>query len=405
MPIGIEDIELLRKGQPPEDRELLKEMTLGGDAWLDFIREHYLENHILDGGSKVKVFVGLEGSGKTHLMRFIQKEALDLGYQTVYISLYEMERRVSDIVNLYKRFAASIDHDRLLIGLCKLAGKELGYSEDRYDGTEPILPILVEQGGLNQWEARNVIIERISRIIRESDLSPSFNIFTYQLLAEKLTGEERHTGEICWKWLAGERLEPLEKRAVKLYDRLTRANARIWLYSLIRLVRLSGSSGVVLFIDNLEAMTQRDPETRRYRYTPNAIKDTCELFRQLIDAAELLEYFFVVMAGRPEILTDERRGLKSYEALWMRLQTGLVPSERFNRYADIIDCIQLIKTLGGYEEFARQVDSNLREIISNRGYNLRYHDNPPLETTSVLRERIAEIAFMIEKEGGEDADI
>lgn len=405
MPIGIEDIELLRKGQPPEDSELLKEMTLGGDAWLDFLYEHYLENHILDGGSKVKVLVGAEGSGKTHLIRNIQKEALDLGYQTVYISLYDMERRVSDIVNLYKRFAASIDRERLAIGLCQRVGKELGYSEDQYDGKQPILPILVEKEGLNQAEARREIRIAVSRIIRNSDLSPSFNVFTAQILNNNLIGEEGVHSEICWKWFAGEKLEPLEKRATKLYDRLTRANARVWLYSLIRLVRLSGSSGVVLLIDNLEATTQRVPETNRYRYTPNAIKDTCELFRQLIDAAELLEHFFVVMAGRPEILTDEHRGLKSYEALWMRLQTGLVPSEGFNRYADIIDTGQLIKKLGGVEEFAKQVDLLLREIIQNNGFQLHYREIPPLKTSSLLRKRIAETAFMIEQKGGEDADI
>jgi len=405
MSIGIEDIELLRIGQPPKDPAFLNEITLGDEVWLDFIKEHYLENFIFNKGSKVKVLVGPEGSGKTHLMRSIQHRALDLGYQTVYISLLDMERRLSDIINLYKRFAVDIDRDNLLTGLCKRVGQELGYSEDKYDGTEPILPILVENEGLNRMEARSEIRKAVKRAFRDSDLSPSFNVFIYRLLADKLTGEEGRTDAICWKWFSGERLEPIEKRTVKLYDRLTRANARVWLYSLIHLVRLSGSSGLVLLVDNLEAMTQRDPENNRYRYTPNAIKDTCELFRQLIDAAELLEHFFMLMAGRPEILADERRGLKSYEALWMRLQTGLVSSEGFNRYADIIDSGKMIEKMGGDEEFAKQVDSNLREIIINSGYNLRFRDITPLETPSELRRRIAETANMIVQEGGDDANI
>ena len=405
MPIETEDIELLRIGQPPKDPILLNEMTLGSDIWLDFIKEHYLENFILDKGSKVKVIVGPDGSGKTHLMHYIQHEADSLGYQTVYISLLDMERRLTDIINLYKRFARDIDREKLLTGLCKRVGQKLGYYEDKYDGTEPILPILVENEGLNRMEAMSAIRKAVKRAFSNSDLSPSFNVFTYQLLAEKLTGDQSPSVEICWKWLKGQRLEPIEKRATKLYDRLTQANARVWLYSLIHLVRLSGSSGLVLLIDNLEAMTQRDPETNRYHYTPNAIKDTCELFRQLIDAAELLEHFFVVMAGRPEILADERRGLKRYEALWMRLQTGLVPSEQFNRYADIIYSDKLIEKLGGDKEFARQVDSNLRETIKNRGYVLHFSNKPPLTTPSELRRRIAETANMIEHEGGNDAEI
>lgn len=403
MPIGMEDIQLLRRGMPPKDPEFLREMTLGGGIWLDFIKEHYLENFIIDKGSKVKIVVGSEGSGKTHLLRYVQQEALNLGYQTIYICLLDQEKKVSDIINLYKIFAKNINREKLLAGLCRQVGKELGYSEHEYNGTHPILPVLVENEGLNRMEARREIRIAVGKVIRKSDLSPSFNVFVSRLLANKLTGEEGHSGDICWKWFTGEKLESIEKREVKLHDRLTRANARVWLYSLIRLVRLSGSSGLVLLIDNLETMTARDPDTNRYRYTPSAIKDTCELFRQLIDATELLEYFFVVIAGRPEILTDERRGLKSYEALWMRLQTGLVEYEQFNRFADITDSDKMIENLGGGEEFSRNIDAKLRELVNNSRYTLRYRETKAIETPSLIRSRIMELAHMIVEDGGEDA--
>lgn len=402
MSIKAEDIKLLCQGQPPDDYALLDEMTLGRDAWLDFVKGYYLKNYILNGGSKVKLLIGPEGWGKTHLLRFIQADAKKLGYQTVFISLQDQKKPLN-IVDLYKQCASSIDQDLLLAGLCRRIGEELGYSLDEYKGDKPILPILIEKGQERTKAARS-IRETVTKINKESDLSPSFNVFLYNLLASRLIGKSDKTVEVCWKWFKGNKLEPYEKQSSYLFDKLNRINARVWLYSLIRLVQLSGSSGLVLLIDNLDVMTQRDPETRRYRCTPNAAKDIYELLRQLIDAAELLEYFFVVIAGRPEILSDERRGLQSYEALWMRLQTGLISSEHFNRFADMVYVERLIRDRGGIDKFAKDANDRLREIIKENGLVLKYKDIPPLETESPLRQRLSETANMVMK-GGEDANL
>ncbi|MCD6578752.1 DUF2791 family P-loop domain-containing protein [bacterium] len=402
MSIKSEDIKLLCQGQPPDDYTLLDEMTLGHNAYLDFVEEHYLKNYILSGGSKVKLLVGPEGWGKTHLLRFIQNSAEKLGYQTVFISLQDQKKPLN-IVDLYKQCASSVDQDLLSAGLCQRVGKELGYSEDKYKGDEPILPTLIEEG-LTRGEAIREIRKAVKRITRESDLSPSFNVFIYNLLASSLIGNTNKMDEICWKWFKGEKLEYYEKKSSHLFDKLNRINASVWLYSLIRLVQLSSSSGLVLLIDNLDAITQRDPETQRYRCTPNVGKDIYELFRQLVDATELLEYFFVLIAGRPEILSDERRGLKSYEALWMRLQTGLISSEHFNRFADMVDIERLIRDVGGIDKFAKDANDRLREIIEKNNLDLKYKNTPSLKTESPLRQRLSETANMITK-GGEDVNL
>lgn len=404
MPIKAEDIKLLCQGQPPKYYTLLDEMTLGRDAYLDFVEGHYLKNYILNGGSKVKLVVGPEGWGKTHLLRFIQNNAKKMDYQTVSISLQD-QKKALNIVDLYKQCASSVDQDLLSAGLCRQAGKELGYSEDKYNGIKPILPILMEEEGLTRVEAKREIRKTVKKITRESDLSPSFNVFVYDLLADRLSNNSSKGDEVYWKWFKGGKLEYYEKKSSHLFDKLNRINARVWLYSLIRLVQLSGSSGLVLLIDNLDVITQRDSETQRYRCTPNATKDIYELFRQLVDAAELLEYFFVVIAGRPEILSDERRGLKSYEALWQRLQTGLIPSEHFNRFADMVYVERLIRDMGDIDKFAKDANDHLREIVGKNGLVFKYKNTPPLKTESPLRQRLSETANMIELKGGEDVDL
>ena len=60
------DLQNLRQGIPPASVELLSAMTLGREHWLDRFKEHYLKNYIASGGSKVKVLIGREGTGKTH---------------------------------------------------------------------------------------------------------------------------------------------------------------------------------------------------------------------------------------------------------------------------------------------------------------------------------------------------
>jgi len=405
MSIKPEDIKLLCQGQPPKDYDLLDEMTLGNDAWLDFVEGHYLKNYILNGGSKVKLLIGPEGNGKTHLLSFIRNDAKKMGYQTVSVSLQDQEK-VLNIVDLYKRCALSVDQELLTAGLCRQVGIELGYPEDKYNEDKPILSILMEEEGLTRGEAGKEIRKAVKKITIESDLSPSFHVFVYNLLADRLIGNSNKIDEVCWKWFKGNKLEPTEKKIVHLFDKLNRINARVWLYSLIRLVQLSGSKGLVLLIDNLDAMTQRDDETRRYCYTPNATKDIYELLRQLVDAVELLEYFLVVIAGRPELLSDERRGLKSYEAIWQRLQTGLISSEHFNRFADMVDVKRLIEDAGGMDKFADNVNDRLRKIIKDNGLAFKDEKLLPIKTESKLRERISETAKMINlKGGGGDVDL
>ncbi len=404
MPISQNDINLLKQGQPPEDPELIEKMTIGRDKWLDIITNHYLNIYIRNGGSKVKFLIGAEGFGKTHLLRFVEKEAKRLGYQSVFLKLKDEEKKVLNIVELYKQCAASINRDELAKGLCRRIGNELGYSENEYNGDKPILPLLIEKEGLNRGEAMREIRKTIKNMIRKGDLSPSFNVFVFELLRDRLIGPSGATSQVYWKWFIGEKLDRVEKKNSHLFDILYRASARVWLYSLIQLVRLSGSTGLILLIDELEVMTERNPETNRYRYTPNAVKDICELFRQLIDASELLEYFFVLIAGRPAILSNERRGLKSYEALWMRLQTGLAPIEHFNPYADMVNIEQLIDDIKGVNEFSKRANERLRQIIKDSGLSLKYTDSPSIETQSSLRQRIAETANMISLKGGNDAN-
>jgi len=114
MEITTKDHSLLKEGKPPESKELLLEMTLGKEKWLDVIAEYYLQNYINNGGSKVKILIGKEGTGKTHLLKFLEYTAKEFGYNSIYFSAKDISGKINDISNFYKIIANRIDEEQLI---------------------------------------------------------------------------------------------------------------------------------------------------------------------------------------------------------------------------------------------------------------------------------------------------
>lgn len=388
MKIEQQDIEDLRSGQPPLNEELLAKMTLGRELWLNGFKEHYLEKYIATGGSKVKVLVGSAGTGKTHLLSCIELDAKNLGYQTVYLSA--LDYSLNDLPGLYRAIVKEIDKERIVQGLCCYVATVLGYGEDRYDGTQPLAPMLYDKLG------RDLAVHEIKKAAGEAfkdvDFGPSFKAFAYGAINNRMINGNETDIDLALKWLSGEKLERREKQALHLFEGLQKTNARYWLNSLINLLTIAGIKGLVVAIDDLEAMTERSDQTKRFVYSTNAIKDVCELFRQLIDDGELLNNFLLLLAGRREMIEDEKRGFKSYEALWMRLQTGLVPSERFNPLADIVDTDKHLQANG--DNFPVRVNTRLRELFREIDLKLEYKGLPDLSKYSNLQARVIEAVSM-----------
>ena len=396
MSLIMTDLEQLQQGLPPLDNTLLEEMTLANELWLEKFKTHYLDNYLPLGGSKVKILVGSAGSGKTHLLRMVKKYAQDMGYLTVLLNMRETDLKFSDMVRLYQTIAGNINQE-LLRGLCRKVAEELGYSIEEYDGSGSILPLLMEKEGLNRQKAIREVRKKAQIVFSNSDLSPAFQIFAYSIVRQRMVEEEDNFIDDCWKWFKGNKLEIVEKKRTKLFDRLTKPNARVWLYSLIRLIRLAGKTGAIFLVDNLEFITERDPQTNRLYYTPNAIKDTFELIRQLIDDGEVLPNFLLVLSGRREILDDELRGLLSYRPLLDRLETGLVKIDQFNPFADIVDMDEHLKMAGG-SEFAEQAARKLLGILQQNGFRLGAKKIKLPKNTGELRRQIMETALLAEKE-------
>ncbi len=145
----------------------------------------------------------------------------------------------------------------------------------------------------------------------------------------------------------------------------------------------------------MDVLTQRHTDSGKFFYSKNAVADVYEIIRQLIDDTETLEYCLFILGGRRSIIEDYDRGFRSYDALWIRLQTGLVGSEKFNSLADLIDVDKHLQTQQENQQFLNQVYKKLHTLLSD---NMDLSDasiRPPLpnnylENYTPLQQRVIE---------------
>ena len=95
-----------------------------------------------------------------------------------------------------------------------------------------------------------------------------------------------------------------------------------------------------------------------------------------------MKYVMFIFGFDRELMDNENFGLKSYQALWMRIQNEIV-GEQFNRFADIIDMDRL-----GHEIFDTESLRNLaQKLVMIAGENGAEASMPDDETLMELLER------------------
>lgn len=189
----------------------------------------------------------------------------------------------------------------------------------------------------------------------------------FALACSMLTGSilgypilEEQNQELLLAWLEGDRSIKLSQlRAMDFYpSRITKYNARHMLRSLAELVRMGGFSGLFITIDDMEVLISRS-SLEPVHYTKMKREDTYESIRQLIDDIDSMKNIMFVYAFDREMIDNENAGLKSYQALWMRIQNEIV-GERFNRFADMVDLDRLAA-----QEYSPEVIVSISESLSH----------------------------------------
>ena len=336
-----EDVRSLVQGRPPKSTDVLRRLTVGMDTQTDFLRDKYLKDYIPKGGSKIKFVTGRSGSGKTHFSAVMRQEAEELGYLTVSFSAKDVW--LHDFREIYLEVLRQCDPERVLRRCANRIISEMGYQPDQIPEGGNLIDHLSEKGesdALSKGEIRSYLREFFTRNPRlDNNFAGACSLLTGGILGHPLLEESNY--ELLMAYLLGDKTVKLSQiRALGLSPlRITRYNARNLLRSLSEVVRIAGYQGLFIVIDDLEKLLDRSTDAA-IRYTKLRRDDAYESIRALIDDIDSMRHVIFFLCFDRELTDDENYGVKSYQALWLRIQNEVV-STRLNRFADIIDMDRL----------------------------------------------------------------
>jgi len=333
----------LKKGEAPGNREILQEMSVGSDFILDFWKEKYFANYLARGGSKIKFLTGRTGSGKTHFLELLAIEVENMGY--IPVSLSGREIWIHDFKEIY----IAILHQVKLLECLRLCSyeviRQLGYQPETIPEGISFADFLSSQGSLDPLTKRE-IRQQLEKLFLANPLVDNNFALACAMLTGGILGYptlEETSHKLLMLWLEGSREAKLSslRRLGLSPSKITKYNARHMLRSLVEVCCLAGYKGLLISIDNLEVLLSAD-HAENIRYTRLKREDAYESIRELIDEIDTLKHTMFVFSFDRALMDDETKGLKSYQALWMRIQNE-IEGTRFNRFADIVDLDRLIE--------------------------------------------------------------
>lgn len=330
----------------------------------DFWEEKYLQEYIRDGGSKIKFVTGRKGSGKTYFLQLLNELAQKRDYKTVQFSARDIW--MHDFREIYIEVFRQCD----IMDCLEAAGRhliaEMGF--DHRDIPEGMRFIdYLSQNGMGDALTKREIRAQLKQLFLDNPLLDNNFALACSMLAGSILGYpvlEEQNREMLLAWLEGDRTVKLSQlRTMGFYpSRITKYNARHMLRSLAEIIRMGGHSGLFITIDDLEILVSRS-SLEPIHYTKMKREDTYESIRQLIDDIDSIKNIMFVYAFDRDLIDDENAGLKSYQALWMRIQNEIV-GERFNRFSDMVDMDRLAA-----QEYTPEVVMAMSESLAGRQKN------------------------------------
>ncbi len=275
-----EIITALRKGVPPEKGAEL--YSVGRKDLLAYFNQTFGELHN-KGISDIKFVSGDWGRGKSHFLDLIRDVALTHNF----------------VVSKVELKSGEVSFDQLPLVIQRIIDN-LVTSHVKENGLEALL---------NEWsqrtseETENALFKALENEGIDGDMR--LKLVEYRRCRNALGGPQYEKCLQIMRWFEGR-----ETRT------RTWTNVPRFLKSIIKFVRHIGYSGLVVLLDEAEAITSLSRITR--------VDLANENVRQVIDNDQATKYFYLVFASTPSFLSGEHEhGAQSYPALWRRIRHQL----------------------------------------------------------------------------------
>ncbi|RJX26561.1 MAG: hypothetical protein C4554_05595 [Dethiobacter sp.] len=308
------------------------------EEWLDMIRGEYLHNFIKRGGAAVKFCVPVEDLDHNQLLMLLRKTSEEENY--IFTSVDAVSTKIHMIDKLFHEVARQIDWDDLSHAFIKKIFSQNGYQLPKQHedfNLQNIAEINKREEMFLRKELRSCLEKEI---FHDFEMSQEFRIAMIRLCLNQLdtAGPSVFLSNAVKEWLRGElRLISTLKEAL-IFQKIARHNARHMLFSLAHWLRVNGKSGLVLVLDitrYLISTRSKNPDDGFF-YSAPAVLDAYELLRQFIDGTDEMEGLFVIVLASKDFLNDDKRGLRGYDALKLRIWDEVRDRQRQNPLASLV---------------------------------------------------------------------
>jgi hypothetical protein len=306
--------------------------------WLQVVRPEYLDTFVVAGGGAVRFVVPGTRDDGCQVHAGLRTAADELDLQFVAVDAATTKLHLAD--KLFGAVARQVDWDALASTFVwrLLAGRGLQLPSAREGAID--LATIAELNAREEPRLRAELHSAIEiDIFRDYAMSQEFRLAMIQLCIARLDPDaDKALHDAVLDWLRGElRLVSSVKRAL-IFQRVGRHTGVAMLLSLTHWLRRAGRRGLVLVLDvaRYAQNTRRGDRDDGVYYTTPATLDLYELLRQLIDSTDELEGCFVGVLADPEFLIDDRRGLRSYQALYFRVGDDVHDRYRANPLAPLV---------------------------------------------------------------------
>jgi hypothetical protein len=306
--------------------------------WLEVIQAEYLETFVAAGGGAVRFVVPATRDDGCQVRQGLGAAAADLAFQFVAVDGATTKLHLAD--KLFGAVARQVDWDALagtfVWQLLAERGLRLPPTREGAVDLTSIAGLNAREESLLRAELRSAIE---NDIFHDYAMSQEFRLAMIQLCLARLDPHaDPALRDAVLEWLRGElRLVSSVKRAM-IFQRLGRHTGMAMLLSLTHWVRRAGRRGLLLVLDvaRYAHNAPRGDRDDMLHYSTSATLDLYELLRQLIDSTDELEGCFVSVLADPEFLIDDRRGLRSYQALYFRVGDDVHDRYRDNPLAPLV---------------------------------------------------------------------
>jgi len=311
-------------------------MELSAADWLSVIRREYLEDFVPAGGAAVKFVVPYPPISQERLRDGLRMVAEASGFQFAFVD--SASTRIHLIDRLFHDVARQISWDDLAFAYLARLLPRLGYRlpDDR---NRLNLSELAELNERAEPALRQDIRREIEQgVFRDYEMAQEFRLAMVGLCRSLLDpGYDQAPGAIK-DWLLGDPVRISSLKPALIFQKITRHNARHMLLSLTHWLKLAGKKGLVLGLDVARYAQAVRPAQRdeSNHYSTAAALDAYEVLRQLIDGTDELESCFIAVMAGQEFLTDERRGMRGYQALYYRIADEVHDRYMVNPLASLV---------------------------------------------------------------------